>query len=256
MFFVLSKTLNYLVQPLTLVMLLLLLSFFLKTKHWKKRTGYAAVGFLVFFSNSFIANEVMRWWELPTKSYSELRNYEAAILLTGITVVKPRGPQDRVYFNSGADRVTHTLQLYKLGLVNRIIISGGSGKLIDDGLRESLQLKDFLLMAGVPDSIIYTDANSDNTYENAIESKKIIDRLEINTNDCLLVTSAFHMRRALACFRKANADMEYFTCDFRSSARSFTLDILFVPKLDALLIWQRLLKEWVGFAAYKMAGYV
>jgi len=64
------------------------------------------------------------------------------------------------------------------------------------------------------------------------------------------------MRRAIACFRKAGADMDYFTCDFRSHARTFTPDVLFVPKLEAVLVWQKLLKEWIGFVAYKIAGYV
>lgn len=256
MFFVLSKTIGYLTQPIVIVSGLLILSLLLKKTVWKKRTFIAGVSLLFFFSNEFIANEAMRQWELPAKEFNELKKYEVAILLTGITVSESSGPNDRVYFYLGADRLIHTVQLFKLGIVKKVVISGGSGKLIDDGSRESLKLKSVMLMMGVPDSVIYTDASSDNTYENAVESKRIIDSLKIPTESCLLVTSAFHMRRSLACFRKVDLDIDYFTCDFRSHSRSFNFDALIVPKLDAILIWQKLLKEWAGFAAYKVAGYI
>jgi uncharacterized SAM-binding protein YcdF (DUF218 family) len=256
MFFILSKTLNYLATPLVMVSLLLLASLFLKSKKWKRTMLICGVCLLLLFSNDFIANEVMRIWELPVKRYTELKQYEAAILLTGVTVNQPSGPDDRIYFYLGADRAVHTMQLYKLGIVKKIVVSGGSGKVVDDGSRESVKLKRVLMTMGVPDSVIYIDTNSDNTYENAIESKKLLDSLHIDQKECLLVTSAFHMRRALACFRKAGADMDYFTCDFRSHPRSFMLDVLLVPKVDAFIIWQSLLKEWVGFVAYKIAGYI
>ncbi|NBP70930.1 MAG: YdcF family protein [Cytophagia bacterium] len=150
----------------------------------------------------------------------------------------------------------HTAHLYKLGLIKKVILSGGIGKILEKSEPEAIQLKRSLMVMGVPDSVIYTDPSSDNTYENAMESKKIIDSLGIPVGDCLLVTSAFHMRRARACFKKAGMDIDYFTCDFRSSPRSFTPDILLVPRLEGLLIWQKLLKEWVGMVVYKMVGYI
>lgn len=256
MFFILSKTIGYLVQPIVIVSVLLIASLVVRNQTWKKRIFIAGISLLLFFSNEFIANEAMNRWELPTKKFSDLKEYEVAVLLTGIAVSESRGPNDRVYLYLGADRLLHTVQLFKLGIVKKVLISGGSGKLIDDGSRESLKLKSAMIMMGVPDSVIYTDASSDNTYENAVESKRIIDSLGIQKESCLLVTSAFHMRRSLACFRKAYMDIDYFTCDFRSHPRSFNLDTLIVPKLDAILIWQKLLKEWVGFVAYKVAGYI
>lgn len=227
-----------------------------KGKKWRKSLRLTGIGLLLFFSNQFIANEVSLWWELPSKPYTEIKTYNAAIVLTGVVAHRSSGPKDRTYFYIGADRVIHTVQLYKLGLVKKIILSGGTGSVLEEREPESLKLKRSLLVMGIPDSVIYTDAGSDNTYENAVESKKLLDSLGIKKQDCLLVTSAFHMRRALACFRKANMDMDYFTCDFRSAPRSFALDVLLLPKIDAIHIWQKLLKEWVGFAAYKVAGYI
>lgn len=256
MFFVLSKVLASLIQPLVIVFLLLLASVLVRGKKWRRALAVAGVALLFFFSNGFIANEVVRLWELPGKSFAEMRAYDAAIVLTGVAVHKSLGPSDRTHYYLGADRVIHTAQLYKLGLIKRVIISGGVGRVLEEGEPEALQLKKSLIVMGVPDSVLYTDPSSDNTYENAVESKKLTALLGIDVKNCLLVTSAFHMRRALACFRKAEMNIDYFTCDFRSTERSFTPDTLLVPKLDAVLIWQKLLKEWVGFAAYKVAGYI
>lgn len=256
MFFILSKILQYAVQPVVIVSLLLLISVLLRNARWKRITRNTGIAGLLFFTNPFLANEVVRAWELPAPSYASMKPYRAAVLLTGVARSNSTGPSDRVYLNGGADRVTHTVQLYKLGLVQEIIVSGGSGKVLDDGSRESLLLRNLMITMGVPDSVIHTDASSDNTYENAVESRKLIDSLGIAYDQCLLVTSAFHMRRALACFRKAGLDIDYLTCDFRGSKRMFTPDAFIIPKQDAMVTWQKLFKEWAGFVAYKLAGYI
>jgi uncharacterized SAM-binding protein YcdF (DUF218 family) len=256
MFFILSKVLSSLIQPIVIVFLILLASVLVKGKRWRRTLAIAGVALLFFFSNAFIANEVMRLWELPGTPFTEMKPYDVAIVLTGVAVHKSLGPSDRTHYYLGADRVIHTAQLYKLGLIKKVIISGGVGRIMAEGEPEAWQLKKSLVVMGVPDSVLYIDPSSDNTYENAVESKKIVKTLGIDVQDCLLVTSAFHMRRALACFKKADMSIDYFTCDFRATERSFTPDVLLVPKLDAVLIWQKLLKEWAGFVAYKVAGYI
>ncbi|GCC53080.1 YdcF family protein [Chryseotalea sanaruensis] len=256
MFFVLSKLLNFLIQPLFIVALLLLLSLVIRKPKLKRI--FLITGFinLLFFSNDFIANEVVTWWELPTQAYKEMRAYEAAVLLTGVAQHKNTGPTDRVYISTGADRVNHTVELYKRGIIKEIIISGGISDPDYEGTPEAILLRDLMKVMSVPDSVIWLDPYANNTYENAVNSKVMMDSLQLQPKDCLLVTSAFHMRRALACFNKQNIAMDYFTCDFRSRPRTFKFDTLLIPKLEAILIWQKLLKEWVGILAYKMAGYV
>lgn len=256
MFFVLSKLLNFLIQPLFIVAVLLLLSLVLRKPKLKRIfliTGFIC---LLFFSNDFIANEVVTWWELPTQTYSEMRTYEAGVLLTGVAQHKNTGPTDRVYISLGADRVNHTVELYKRGIIKKIIISGGISDKDYEGTPEAILLKDLMKVMSVPDSVIWLDPYANNTYKNAVNSKVMIDSLKLKPEDCLLVTSAFHMRRALACFKKQDIAMDYFTCDFRSRPRTFKFDILLIPKLEAVIIWQKLLKEWVGILAYKIAGYI
>lgn len=256
MFFVLSKLLSFLIQPLFIVAVLLLLSLILKKPKLKRISLITGFSCLLFFSNDFIANEVIAMWELPTQVYSEMRTYEAAILLTGVAQHKNTGPTDRVYLYLGADRVNHTVELYKRGIIKKIIISGGISDTDYEGTPEAILLKNLMKVMSVPDSVIWLDPYSNNTHENAVNSKAMMDSLHLRPQDCLLVTSAFHMRRAVACFEKQDIAMDYFTCDFRARPRTFKFDILFIPKLEAVIIWQRLIKEWVGMLAYKIAGYI
>ena len=113
-----------------------------------------------------------------------------------------------------------------------------------------------MIMAGVNEQDIIIENKTRNTYESAVAVKKIIDSLQYKAEDCLLITSAFHMRRSLACYRKAGLNVESFTTDFYARAWQFFLASLFVPSLQSFIIWEKLLKEWTGFVAYKLAGYI
>jgi uncharacterized SAM-binding protein YcdF (DUF218 family) len=255
MFFVLSKTLNYLTMITVWLTVLLLLYLFLKKPVWKKRCLWTFVIVFFFFTNDFLANEAMLAWEIPATPYNQLgRNYTTGIVLTGVTI-GARVPGDRVYFSRGADRVTHTVQLYKLGHIRHILISGGSGRLGGNDSPEADELKKAFLLMGVPEQDITLENQSRNTYESAVEVKKILGD-SVQVSDCLLITSAFHMRRSLACYEKAGMPIDTFTTDFYAHPRNFYLDGLLIPQLDALVLWQKLIKEWVGLAAYKIAGYV
>jgi uncharacterized SAM-binding protein YcdF (DUF218 family) len=254
MFFILSKILAYALVPLVIVCVLLIVSAFLKNVSWKKRFFYSGLGILLFCSNDFISNEVALLWEIPVTRFADVGNYEWGLLLTGVTKYEV-GPTDRVYFNRGADRVTHTVQLYKMGKIKKILVTGGSGRLDALEIKESSDIASALRLMGVPDSVIVEENISRNTHESAVESKKIIDQKKLNTK-FLLVTSAFHMRRSLLCFRKVGLDVDPFSVDFITHKRKFNPDVLFIPKMEALLNWQILIKEWTGIVAYKMAGYI
>src|SRR5688572_23217845 len=137
MFFFFSKTAAYLTQPLVIVSILFLAALLVRTPRRKKVMGWLAFAMLMVFSNQFIALTFMRTWETPPIPFSEVKGpYDYAVLLTGVTKGKA-GPPDRVYFGGSADRATHTLQLYRLGLVKRILISGGSGRLDGGGVLEA-----------------------------------------------------------------------------------------------------------------------
>lgn len=254
MFFFLSKTLGYLATPLTLIFLCLLLSAFLKSLKWKKWLFRSGLILLWFFTNEFIANEVMRAWEIPAREIQTLPKYKLGIVLTGVTI--PLKPDDRVYFQRGADRVTHSVQLFKSGYIERILISGGSGKLVAEEEPEANLFKKAMLMMGIPENRILIENETRNTYESAVQVKTMLIDSSYQNKDLLLITSAFHMRRSMACYKKAGLEPEPFSTDFFSHERLWYFDGLVVPKSEALIIWHKLMREWIGFIAYKIADYV
>jgi len=255
MFFVLSKTVALLVMPLTIIVFLFLIAAFIKRPRLKKTLFWIALGLLVFFSNDVISNEAMLMWELPARPYSETRKYKMGIVLTGATVSKPH-PNDRVYFNKGVDRVTHTVELYKLGLIEKILISGGSGRLVAEDEPEANKFRKAMLLMCVDSADIIIENETRNTYESAVAVRPMLDSMDYTAEDCILITSAFHLRRSLACYRKAGLELDYFSTDFYTHPREYYLDAFLIPKVESILIWQKLFKEWMGFAAYKVAGYV
>lgn len=253
MFFILSKTLNYLAMPLTLICIAFAACVFIRNAKWKKRFFWTGLFMLLFFSNEFIANEAMHAWEIETRPISSLPKYKLAIVLTGSTYTHE--PDDRVYFSRGADRVTHTVQLYKQGYLEKILISGGSGRLVDEAEPEANKFKKAMVMMGVNENDIIIENQTRNTAESAIEVKKMLVSGGFTDKDCVLITSAFHMRRSLACYVKQGMHPDVFTTDFFSHPRDFYFDTLFIPQIDSLNIWHKLIREWVGFAAYKIVGY-
>src|SRR5688572_33133823 len=149
MFFVLSKLLNFLTNPLLIVVVCFLFSIFFKNQKRKKIFFWIAFSLLLFFSNGFIANEAMRAWEVDPTPYNEIKKtYSWGIVLTGVTS-NDKQPDDRVYFNHGADRVVHTVELYKKGFIKKIMISGGSGRLVTEGRKEAKEIYQVMMLMGV-----------------------------------------------------------------------------------------------------------
>ena len=255
MFFILSKTLNYLVMPLTIVVALLLVSRIVRNRSWRRGLLWTGLVLLLIFTNEFIANELMKRWEVDARPFNSLKQYKLGIVLTG-TIIPEIKPDDRVYFSKGADRIVHTVQLYKLGLIDRILVSGGSGRIVDIKEREADRFREVMVLMGVPDSVILLENGTRNTHESAKEVKIMLDELGYESSDCLLITSAFHMRRSLACYQKVGLPLDTFSTDFYAHQGVYYPDAFFVPKIDALIIWHKLVREWVGLIAYKFAGYV
>jgi uncharacterized SAM-binding protein YcdF (DUF218 family) len=102
--------------------------------------------------------------------------------------------------------------LYKLGKIKKILISGGSGSLLYPDESESEDLYDFCMIAGVRKKDILLENQSRNTHENAIYSLKIIEEENIE-GKVLLITSAFHMRRSIGCFKKEKIQFDSFSTD-------------------------------------------
>jgi uncharacterized SAM-binding protein YcdF (DUF218 family) len=255
MFFVLSKTVSYLLQPLPIVFILGIFAWLFRKNKWGKRLGITSIALLLFFSNEFISNEAMGLYEATITPLSAInKQYEYGIVLTGVTATN-RELNDRVYVNSSPDRVNHSILLYKKKIIKKILISGGSGKLLEPEYSEARQLVSLYTLMGVDSADLLIEGESRNTYESAVAVRKMLEG-KTNPESCLLITSGYHMPRSKACFKKQNWNCDSFSTDIRFHSREFTPDVLFVPKPDAIGVWNALFKEWIGFVAYWISGYV
>ena len=253
MFFFRSKTLYYLLMPISWISALLLTALLTKKPRLKKRALRLAVIFFLLFSNPFLANEALLLLEAPPVPFKNVGKYEAAVVLTGVQA-RRSVPADRVYLDRGADRILHTVRLYRAGNIRKIIISGGSGRLTGSKESEAAGLAKVFRLSGIPDQDLILEETSRNTHESAVLVQKIMQEKFPGTQ-CLLVTSAFHMRRAAGCYKKQGIAFDGFPTDFYSHERTFSLDILLIPSERAFMHWHTIIKELAGILTYKMLGY-
>jgi uncharacterized SAM-binding protein YcdF (DUF218 family) len=253
MFFILSKVLQYLLAPLVWIFILIISSFMFKNRIVKKRLILTAFLILILFSNSFIQDEFMRAWELDAVKTSNIaRKHDYGIVLTGMLTYDNKF--ERINFLRSTDRILQALDLYKQGIIEKIFITGGSGEVLNQQNKEALILKDYLIRIGIPEKDILIESNSRNTYENAVETAKILQPAN-NFESYLLITSAFHMRRASACFKKQGFEFDIFVTDRYAGNRKYTLDHIIIPKPGTLSRWTLLIHEISGFIVYKIMGY-
>ncbi len=251
-FFLLSKLLAFLISPIIWIIVLFFVFVYSKNERRRKKCFLWGFGLLLFFSNSFIFDEFSRAWEVPATQYEDLKIYDVGIVLGGMSVYD--GDFERPQFYRGVDRLLQTVELYKLGLIKKIIFTGGSGRVLHPEMKEGEYIKRYILFMGIPEKDFIIESESQNTRENALFTKKLIDEKKI-TGRFLLITSAFHMRRSLNCFKTVGLEVAPYSTDRYSGPRKFEFDHLFIPNSSAFNDWNVLIHEVVGFVTYKIIGY-
>jgi len=253
MFFILSKLLDFILSPLFWIILFFTLGVFFQSTARRKLFISIALTCLIFFSNSFIVNEALLIWETKPVAINTLENYDTAIVLTGITNSR-NDINDRVFFGRGVDRLLHTVQLYKAGKVRNILISGGPGTVVKNKISEAQELKAVFIYCGVNANDIIMEEFSRNTTESSHFVKTLLD-CPNSSNKYLLITSAFHMPRAVGCFQKAGLNVGVYPVDYYSHNRQFDIQTIILPSESALEKWSILIHEFVGYVVYKVMGY-
>ncbi len=255
MFFLISKILSFLISPFTWIIVLLLLGVFLKNKKIARRLLISCVFVALFFSNSFIADEVFSWWEYPVTPDNQITQvYDVGIVLGG-GMVTIDAQNNRMTFRNNTDRFLQAVSLYKTGKIKNILLSSGSGSLIYRDMLEASLLKKYMIQIGLPDSVILIDSVSDNTYQNAKYSAEILNK-KFPTGKFLLITSSFHMNRALACFKKAGILADPYSTNKMMGKRKFDLMKLLIPNIEAISTWDKLIHEIAGYFTYSLMGYL
>ncbi|MGB5212343.1 MAG: YdcF family protein [Anderseniella sp.] len=191
--------------------------------------------------------------QYPIVSIDTLPKADVAIVLGGVSV-QSQGLNPYADLKSGADRILHAVRLLKAGKVDRILVSSGRPVSQLDSRSEAEIIAGFLREFGVDDADIVLESKSRNTHENAINS--LARMRENGFTSALLVTSALHMPRAAAVFRKAGVKFSPVSIDALSSSIEARSVFAFLPNSKALDYSTQSIKEWIGMLVYHLRGWV
>ena len=188
-------------------------------------------------------------WEQQIPPPSSLPTEIAGIIILG-GAIEPGGIHERsgrVGLNSAAERMTEVLPLMRHYPNVPVVFSGDSGELRPSGASEADQALQFFAEAWGSTARIVLENQSRNTLENARYTNALIgDR---STAPWLLVTSAFHMPRALIIFQETGLNVIPYPVDYRAMAPR---DSRFFDVLDGATLATLLIHEWVGLLYYRL----
>ncbi|WP_353259131.1 YdcF family protein [Prochlorothrix hollandica] len=233
MFFFLSKLLPLFIYPLGLVCALMVVAAVVLRRWPSVGRGCLILGVIVLWGTStpWAVDQVVGGLERQYQDWASLETLpqaEAIVILGGATA---GAMAPRVYpevLESG-DRLLHGARLYQAQKAPLVILSGGRvqwqvqtdpdsvpnsvpNSVLPPIASEAEDMATLLQGFGVPGSALVLEPQSLNTYQNALYTAEILRERQLNT--ILLVTSAIHMPRALAIFRKQGLTVSPAPTDF------------------------------------------
>jgi uncharacterized SAM-binding protein YcdF (DUF218 family) len=255
MFFVLSKVLGFFALPsndfATLTAIGVVLLF---TRFWRTGRLLAAVGIasLLVAGLSPLGNALIYPLEERFPPWDASHGAPDGIVVLGGAISPDisaaRGSPD---LNESAERITVVAELARRFPAARIIYSGGNARLlIKQGTEAEVAMRLFESF-GIDRARLIAEDKSRNTVENAVFSKALVDPKP--GQRWILVTSGYHMPRAIGIFRRAGFAVEAFPVDWRTRG---AIDL--VMPTDTLSGGLRrtdtAMREWIGLVAYWVTG--
>ncbi len=181
---------------------------------------------------------VTRYLLKPLTVAEDLREADLIVVLGGGV------NQGRFLTLVSSHRMVKGVQLYFEGKAPKILFSGGMpGKAT---VSEASVLGQEARRLKVPPEDILLEKKSKNTHDQAVEVKKIADRLRVKS--ILLVTSFSHMKRALMAFEKAGFKVYPSFADPNEKYADNPMDRL------GLFFW--LIHEYAGMVYYQIRGWI
>ena len=226
MFYFASKFLFLFVDPPTLIFVLLIAAWILR-KCWSRVSFclYTTALIVLFLTGCPTTSQ---WLVRSLESQFVDKGVEAepaaeAIVVLGGSISMPSEGHPSSRLIATSDRLLEAMRLYRAGKAPLIIASGGDSPLDPQlgPLHEADEMRSILEEWGVPASVILVENRSVNTHENAVFTHRLLESRRINS--IILVTSAIHMPRAAAAFRKAGFNVSPVPANFLSGDEPPTL---------------------------------
>jgi len=260
MFFYLAKVVWFLAQPSTLIALLIGYGAILIWTGWARwGRRFVSIGaiLLLVAGLSPLGNVLI----IPLEDRFPRANLDASPAPTGFVILG--GAEDRLVgsarnapaLNEAAERLVEAAVLAKRFPEAKIAFSGGDAGFIYQSGNEAEGAESLLTALGVPREQLILEAKSRDTYENAVFLKEELTRQgEFGPGKrWVLVTSAYHMPRAIGAFRAAGFDVEAWPVDYRTRG-SADRTRFFDKVSEGLRRVDVAGREWAGLLAYWLRG--
>ena len=177
--------------------------------------------------------------------------------ITGILVLGGSELAD-IYFkrnkahglSEAGERITETVALARRLPEARIVLVGGSDYAARGGIENNVMAA-MLISMGIPAGRLELEARSRDTWENALFARTVVQPKP--DERWLLVTSAWHMPRAMGVFRKNGFPVEAWPVDYRTAGPSDYVEPFYSPS-EGFGLLDVILKEYVGLVSYRLAG--
>lgn len=256
MFFYLSKIFWFVAAPSHFLILSGLAGLVFRWFKWR-RIG----GFLVVFSivgMAFAAfSPLSLLLALPLEERfqppdPEPETVDGVVVLGGAINTLVSSHRGRMALADSGERVANIAALARRYPTARILYSGGSVSIFRHTTVEADVAAVYFESFGIAEDRILLERKAKNTWQNAVYSKELAKPVEGET--WLLVTSAFHMPRAMGVFRQAGwPEMVPWPVDYRMAGPPDTKRIRTNAGLGVQLI-DLAAKEWIGLLAYRVTG--
>lgn len=259
MFFVLSKSLDVLLSPLSwaLILAALALAMSFRSSLRARRSSQFMMVLIIVILYVFSLEPVSNWlWHNMEKDAKSTvkpdLEYDVVVMLGGMASGESSESWGSTDYNGAVERMLRTYELLRTGKAKRALISCGTTNPEVRIAIESRVVVEQLVSWGIDRGRLVVEDQSRNTRENAVESARIIR--EQGWTSVLMVTSAFHMRRAAACFRAVGLRVDLMPVDYRSydSSRFSSRKL---PRVDSLEQCTQALREMFGYWTYRVRGY-
>ncbi len=260
MFFYLAKVLWFLLQPSTLIALLIGYGAILIWTGWA-RWGRRFVTFgailLLMAGLSPLGNALI----LPLEDRFPRADLDASPAPTGFILLG--GAEDRLVgiarhaptLNEAGERIVEAAILARRFPEAKIAFTGGDAGILYKSDSEAAGAAELLTALGVPRERLILEASARDTYENAVFLKEELGKagdLGPGTR-WVLITSAYHMSRAMGSFRAAGFQVEPWPVDYRTRGAA-DLTRPFDKVSEGLRRVDVAMREWVGLLAYWLTG--
>jgi uncharacterized SAM-binding protein YcdF (DUF218 family) len=255
LFFVLSKTLGFLLIPSNFLIGLATIGAILLATRWRRLGGRLMATAAILLA--VCAFSPLGYWllyplEQRFPAWDAARGAPDGIVVLGASVEADLSAAHGVPVVRGApDRIIRAAMLAH-GYPNaRVVFSGGSANLISNDAKEADYAASIFEGLGIAKSRLIMERGSRNTVENAEFSKNLVNPKP--GERWLLVTSAFHMPRSIGLFRKAGFAVEAFPVDWRvGDKRDLATFSVLAP--EGLSRTDTGVREWMGLVAYRLTG--